>query len=217
MEQLHYTRDELKDLDRIFRLNLVNSVTGIKPANLIGTYSSEYGTNLAIFSSVVHLGSNPPLIGFVVRPGGEVRRHTYENILETRQYTINHVHPSFIENAHYTSIKFDKEVSEFGSCGFSEEYLNGFEPPFVKQSNLKIGMELIEEIPIKLNGTVLIVGQIVHLVIPAVACDEFGHLDLTSTESVGISGLNSYYDFKKLDQFPYARISGLPDFKYPDE
>ncbi len=42
-------------------------MTGIKPANLIGTISKNQVSSLAIFSSVVHLGSNPALLGFVLR------------------------------------------------------------------------------------------------------------------------------------------------------
>ena len=55
-------------MDKISRLNLINSITGVKPSNLIGTKSKDGFSNLAIFSSVVHLGSKPPLIGFITRP-----------------------------------------------------------------------------------------------------------------------------------------------------
>ena len=58
-----YTKKQIKELDRISRLKIINSVSGIKPANLIGTINSKKKTNLAVISSVVHLGSNPPLLG----------------------------------------------------------------------------------------------------------------------------------------------------------
>ena len=54
---------DIKSMSKIFRLNLINSITGIKPANLIGTKSKDNLENLAIFSSVVHLGSNHALLG----------------------------------------------------------------------------------------------------------------------------------------------------------
>ena len=54
---MHLTDADIQKLDRIQRLNIINSVTGIKPANLIGTISNADEPNLAIFSSVVHLGS----------------------------------------------------------------------------------------------------------------------------------------------------------------
>ena len=123
---MHYTEQDISELDRIKRLNLINSISGIKPANLIGTISSEGHTNLAIFSSVVHLGSNPALLGFMLRPHIEVRRHTYDNILYNGEYTINHVTRPMMKKAHYTSAKFDRSISEFEACHLTEEYLFDF-------------------------------------------------------------------------------------------
>ncbi|MDP3360397.1 MAG: flavin reductase [Lutibacter sp.] len=119
---MHFTQNDLKNLDRVKKLNLINSITGIKPANLIGTISPKQETNLAIFSSVMHFGSDPALLGFVLRPAQDVPRHTFENIMENGFYTINHVQTSFIEKAHYTSTKFKKEDSEFEKCKLTEEY-----------------------------------------------------------------------------------------------
>ena len=85
------SRNDINNLDKISRLNLINSITGYKPANLIGTKSLSGDTNLAIFSSMVHLGSNPPLLGFFLRPTEIVPIHTYLNIKEYKYYTINSV------------------------------------------------------------------------------------------------------------------------------
>lgn len=208
----HFSKTDIQNLDRIKRLNLINSITGIKPANLIGTISEAGIPNLAIFSSVIHLGSNPALIGFVMRPAGDVRRHSYENIQFNGTYTINHVHSSFIEQAHYTSAKFEGEVSEFDPCGLTEEYLADFPAPFVKESHLKLGMRFAQAIPIELNGTMLIIGEIEHLIVPTAAMDKDGQLNLMRADDVGISGLNCYYSLEKIGQFPYARVSGVPDF-----
>ena len=64
---MHFNEEEIEDLEKIYRVNLINSCSGYKAANLIGTVS-ENNNNLAIFSSLVHLGSNPPLLGFFLRP-----------------------------------------------------------------------------------------------------------------------------------------------------
>ena len=202
----------ITQLERIYRLNLINSITGIKPANLIGSISASGTTNLAIFSSVVHLGSDPALLGMMLRPVGAIRRDTYENIRETGVYTINHVTPSIIERAHYTSAKFPSEISEFDACDLTEEYLSGFAAPFVAESPIKIGMKFEEEIPIKLNGTSLLVGSI-QLISAPDAANENGHLDLERSQAVGISGLNSYYTLQKKAQFPYAKAKQTPEFR----
>ena len=209
---MYLSKKDILQKERIERLNIINSITGIKPANLIGTKAKQGHSNLAIFSSVVHLGSNPALIGMITRPLGEVPRHTYENIMETGQYTINHVHELITAQAHYTSAKFETGESEFEKCNLTEEYVDGFNAPFVRESRLKMGLGLKEIIPIKLNGTLMVIGEIEHLILPEEAIEPQGHLNLEITDTVGISGLNTYYSLSKLEQYPYARPEELPDF-----
>ena len=210
---LYFDKNALQQLGKVKRLNLVNSITGIKPANLIGTVSPQGKTNLAIFSSVVHLGSNPALIGMVVRPGGEVRRHTYENIKATGCYTINHVHPPLVQAAHYTSAKFAEGESEFTACEFTESYRDGFLAPYVMESSICFGLQLVEELPVKVNGTLLLIGEVQHLYLPPAVLAENGYLDLSATGSVGISGLNTYYQVQKIGSLPYARPGQRPQFE----
>jgi flavin reductase (DIM6/NTAB) family NADH-FMN oxidoreductase RutF len=210
---MRFDHEQITNLERIFRLNIINSVSGIKPANLIGTRSSDGVSNVAIFSSVIHLGSDPALLGMIVRPAGKLPRNTYENIRETGVYTINHITPDIVERAHYTSAKFPKDVSEFETCGLTEEYVDGFKAPFVQECPVKLGMQLEEEIPIVRNDTILLIGSVKLLIAPDDAASHEGHLDLEATEAVGISGLNSYYRLQKFAQFPYARPDELPEFE----
>lgn len=210
---MYFSKADIQNTEKIKRINIINAVTGIKPGNLIGTKSNEYQPNLAIFSSIVHLGSNPGFLGFNLRPSKEVRRHTYENILENGYFTINHIHANFIDKAHYTSAKFDKEISEFEACGLTEEYLFDFSAPFVKESALKIGLKYVESVPIKSTNTVLVIGEIEHLVLPDYSINEKGYINLENLGSIGISGLNCYYELKKINEFPYARVKELPKFQ----
>jgi len=208
---MEYNKADITKLDRVSRLKLINSITGVKPANLIGTADAQGRSNLAIFSSVIHLGSNPAYIGFVSRPRTEEVGHTYDNILATGSYTINHVHPKFIKNAHYTSGKFDKTVSEFKQCGLTEAYISGCTAPFVAESNFKIAMRFIEAIDIPLNGTVMIIGEVEHVILPEDGMVD-GDVNLETSDSVGISGLNSYYRLEKIGHFPYVRVNETPEF-----
>ena len=206
------TKQDLENAKKVFRLNLINSVTGIKPANLIGTKSKDGLTNLGIFSSVIHLGSNPAYLGFIMRPVGDVPRHTYDNILENESYTINSVPTHMVEKAHYTSGKFDLTESEFDHCQIEPEYVEGFQAPFVKESPIKLGMKLQEQVPIKLNGTIMMIGSIEHLIIPDYLVAENGYVDLDEGNVAGISGLNTYYDLKKIGQFPFVRDNQVPEW-----
>lgn len=210
---MHLTKVEISQTEKIKRLNIINSISGVKPANLIGTASNDRKSNLAIFSSVIHLGSDPALLGFILRPKGDQPRHTYQNILETGYYTINQIHGSITAQSHYTAAKFDNDVSEFEKCKLTEEYSHGFHAPFVKESLLKMGMKYLESIPIERNGTTLVIGEIHHLMVLDDAVDSEGYIDYEVLNSAGIVGLNSYYTLKKSATFPYPRTTELPPFK----
>ena len=69
----------LKLPDRV-RVQFINSLSGFKSANLIGTRNKVGQENLSIVSSVTHVGSNPPLLSVIFRPPS-VERHSYENII----------------------------------------------------------------------------------------------------------------------------------------
>ena len=61
---MYLDKTEIQKLNKINRLNLINSITGIKTINLIGTVDKKNVTNLAVFSSIVHISSDPALLGF---------------------------------------------------------------------------------------------------------------------------------------------------------
>ncbi|MEE4287013.1 MAG: flavin reductase [Mariniphaga sp.] len=203
------TKAEIQQMDKIYRLNLINSLAGYKSANLIGTKSNNGITNLSIFSSVIHLGSNPALLGFILRPA-TVPRHTFSNIKETGFYTINHVHKNFVDKAHFTSAKFAEEISEFEACFLTEEYLDHFYAPFLKESRLKMGMKYLEEYEIKANNTILLVGEIQSVYLPEEILKNDGDLNLNLIKDVCISGLNNYHEVTQLAYFNYARPGQKP-------
>lgn len=206
-----FSSGDLQAMDNRFRANLINSSTGYKPANLVGT-NGESGSNLAVFSSAVHIGANPPLIGLIFRPIDESPRHTYENIKSSGCYTINHVHRSFYRNAHFTSARFDRDESEFRGCGLSEEFIDGFPAPFVAESKIKMGVRMVEEIPIRSNKTILIVGSIEVLILPEQSLKASGNIDLESVDDICISGLDTYSAVETIETLPYAKKAMVDDF-----
>ena len=203
---MYFSKQDILNTSRIKRLNLINSITGIKPGNLIGTISEDGHSNLAIFSSVIHLGSNPALIGFITRPDKSVKRDTLENILETNYYTINHIHQDFIEQSHKTSGKFKKDVSEFKMCDLTEDYLFDFPAPFLKESKIKMGLKLENIINIPDNQTKLVIGSIECIQIDDIALEDNGDINLQIINDIGIGGLNNYYKLEKIAHYPYFRV-----------
>jgi flavin reductase (DIM6/NTAB) family NADH-FMN oxidoreductase RutF len=200
-----FTYNDLMQLPSRYRGVLLNKVSGLKSANLIGTKSKEGQTNLAVFNSVVHIGANPPYLGFILRPT-TVERHTYENIKETGVYTINQITTQIHQQAHQTSAKYERGVSEFETTGLTEYVHQDFHAPFVSESQIKIGLRFEEEQYIRCNDTRLVVGKIEHLLLPDdVFIEEDGNIALEQLDSVAIGGLDSYYSIKKLGRYPYAK------------
>ena len=202
---IHFSRTDIDKMDKIFRLNLINSCTGFKSANLLGTKSLNGVSNVAVFSSITHLGSNPPLIGFILRPT-TVPRDTYRNIKDTGVFTVNHIHSDIIEDAHHTSAKYPDEVSEFTKTDLQEEFLGDFSAPFVKDAKIRLGCTFLNEYEIKENDTLLLVSQVDHLY---VADQEIlqtdGWLKLQNADTVTINGLDGYAKTALIDRYPYAR------------
>ena len=202
---MNLNKIEICKLNKIKRINLINSVTGIKPVLLVGTKCRVGITNLGIFSSMVHISSKPPLIGFFVRCNKHIIRNTFDNIINQKVYTLNHIHSSNVKEAHYTSIKFDKDISEFEKCNFTEHYIEDFSAPFVKESEIRFGMRLKEIVDLKSSRSKLLVGEVENIFIKDSFLEEDFTLNLTDSNSVSISGLNHYYTNKKLVTLPYAR------------
>jgi flavin reductase (DIM6/NTAB) family NADH-FMN oxidoreductase RutF len=200
----HISRDEISKMEKVERLNLINSCTGYKSANLIATKSMDGKPNVAIFSSVTHLGSEPALIGFIMRPT-TVPRDTYKNIMETGFFTVNHITVEMIADAHHTSANYELGISEFDKTNLEEEYKNDIEIPFVKGSPVQLYCKYVNEYYIKENDTIHIIASIEKLFFNENLQHEDGWLQIDKGNVVALNGLDGYCLPKLVDRFQYAR------------
>lgn len=201
---LQFNSEDIEKMDHLYRINLINSCSGYKSANLIGTKSLGGLENVAIFSSVTHIGSDPQLLGFFLRPTS-VFRNTYDNIKETGCYTINHVHETIIAEAHHTSAKYPEEISEFDVTKLESEYKNSIQAPFVKNAPVQLLMDYVNEYPIKENGTILVIGKINSLYIQGGLLENDGFINLSKAKIAAINGLDGYAIPKLKTRFDYQR------------
>ena len=204
MDYNYYSSKDLKGMDKRFRVNFINSLSGFKSLNLAGTINlKSKSTNLAPVSSVIHVGANPPLIGMLMRPNS-VPRHTLMNIEDHGYWTLNHVAEEFFEQAHQCSARYSREESEFSKTGLTEEYGN-FPAPYVKESKIKIGLKLAEKIDLKVNGTHLLIGKILEVIIPDETLKTDGFIDIEKAGTITCSGLDSYHSTKIIKRLKYAK------------
>jgi len=203
----HISRDDIEAYDKRYRTQFINSLTGFKSVALIGTQDQNNKTNLAIFSQIIHVGANPPLIGVLFRPH-TVSRHTLENILELKDFTINHIPACHVQSAHHTSARW--EQSEFESCGFTPDYSPIIKAPYVKESNVQIGCSYVERQNIQANDTVLVIAEIKEVRLIDSVVSEDGFIDLETAGSITCSGLDSYHTTNSIGRYSYAKPNEKP-------
>lgn len=202
--QKHLSFDDIMTMEKQKRVHFINSLGGFKSVALIGTVDHVTNENVSVFSSLFHIGANPPLIGLIFRPSPP-ERDTMSNILATGFYTINHINEKIYRQAHQTSARYEAAVSEFELTGLTAEYKNNFFAPFVAESHVQMGVEFKEEIDLNINNTTLIIGEIKEVYVPDDCILEDGFIDLEKANTITCSGLDSYHKTVQLDRLSYAK------------
>lgn len=193
----HFSNIDNRDFTKFF-----NSLSGAKPGYLIGSGEGEF-ENLAIFNSIIHIGANPPLLGFIQRPT-TVDRHTYQNILKSNHFSFNLITEEFFEEAHQTSARYAKGINEFNEVGLTAIHRKGIRCPFVAESPLHITLELHDDLEIKSNKTRLIIGKVISVSIPKTD-ENINGINFQELKSVNVSGLSDYYTLIKVKSLHYAK------------
>ena len=196
--------EKIMDMEQRYRSTLLNSLSGFKNTHLIGTVGLRKDTNLGVFSSIVHVGANPPHLGFIMRPL-TVPRGTYHNIKAKKYFTVNHVNEDILDRAHQTSANYAWRTSEFKECNLTEEYTDRHPAPYVKESKVKLGLEFVEEHHIKANGTLFLVGKVVEAILPEELITEDGYFPAEKAGSLASNGLDAYYRTEMIKRLKYAR------------
>jgi len=208
---MHFDKTTIDTLEQRYRGNLINCLSGFKPAVLVGTKSTEGQTNLAIFSNLLHLGANPALLGLLVRPApAGTERHTWENIVATQHFTVNHVNEAIVPQAHQTSARYPRETSEFSATGLTPEWLADYPAPFVAEATVKLGLRLIDQHHFDINHTTLLIGEVQTIHLPSEILREDGSLDLTQEHAVAACGLDSYHNTGTGCRYRYAKPDAKP-------
>jgi len=202
---MRFNQQKIQAMASRKRALFINSLSGFKSANLLGSCDREGKTNLALMSSTFHIGADPALAGLLFRPH-TVARHSLENILDTGYYTLNHVAYDMVDQAHQTSARYAREDSEFDATGLDAIWLDNFPAPFVKQSRIKTGFSFVEKHELQLNGTIIVIGRIELIDIPSGILQDDGYLDIEKAGSAAISSLDAYHTTSLIKRLPYAKV-----------
>ncbi len=199
-----FTTKDVSAMESRHRARFINSLSGYKSANLIGTKSHQGHENVSIVSSVFHLGADPALVGFISRPN-TTERHTVENIKQTEYYTINAVPLDSVVQAHQTSARYPQHISEFEATKLTPHYSADFYAPYVLESPMRFGVMVREIKHLDINGTDLVIGEIVEIHVEESAIMSDGYIDIESMDIVSVTGLDSYHVSQRLYRLSYAK------------
>jgi len=148
-----------------------------RPILCISTVSSDGIYNIAPLSFGAPCTSEPPTIMFSVttKKGGNqpnqpsnqpgIWKDTLVNILNTKQFVINHVEKNIFNKVYQTSAELDPEVDEFKAVGLTPIESVKVKPPRILESPIQMECELIKAIPLNQNnygGSTVIIGKILH-------------------------------------------------------
>lgn len=194
-------------LPQRYRARLVNSLSGFKSANLVGTADASGRPACCIVSSVVHLGSNPALLGVVFRPPGD-DAHNYHNLSASGAFTLSHITAQIYERAHQTSARYAVDVSEFEAVGLTPHWHGAadarFPAPAVAESPVRMGLTVEEELLLP-NRCRFVIGAVQWVDFDAALQAEDGFLDLAAAGTVTIGGLDAYHTAERLARLSYAK------------
>ena len=167
-----------------------------RPIAFVSTISKDGKNNIAPFSYFNGVCSKPPTIMFApARRGWDGKeKDTLVNIRDNKQFVVNIVSESIVEQMVMCATDFDPNVDEFDISGLNAQTSKKVLPPRLKESKVSFECELnqIVEIGDKNPGSgFIVIGTIVLFHIDD-SIYENGHIRLDKLEPIGRLAGNWY-------------------------
>lgn len=120
---------------------LLTSAIVPRPIALTSSLSQDGVPNLAPFSYFSMISSNPPMLSISFSLSSKRKKDTRENILATKEFTVNMISQSFVEAANITSVE-SSEPDEWVLSGLTMQPSTQVKPARVKESPFSMECEL---------------------------------------------------------------------------
>ena len=178
-----------------------------RPIAFVSTLSKDGIENLAPFSYLNGICSNPPSIMFCpARRGYDgITKDTLNNIRDTEEFAVNIVSEDFVEQMVATATDFDPEVNEFEISGLTPDPCKFIAPPKVKEAKISFECKLNQIIPVGNEGPgggFVVIGTVVLFHIDDDVYDN-GHILLEKLRPIARVAGNNY--IRTTDQFEIIR------------
>ena len=199
---------DISEMNAPLRYNLLISLVTPRPIAFISTLSDKGIPNAAPFSFFNLMGNDPPIVAIGIGKD-ETRKNDLKdsgyNIQKTKEFVINIVNESILEQVNITSVDFPPEVDESEIAGLTKLPSIKVKPPRIAESPANLECRLAGTIEI--GNTRIILGEIIYLHIKKEFLDHENqtiHTDLISP--VGRMNKNGVYT-RTTDLFNLPRLS----------
>jgi flavin reductase (DIM6/NTAB) family NADH-FMN oxidoreductase RutF len=194
----------LDNLDQRDKYRVLTSCIVPRPIAWVTSVSQDGIYNAAPFSYFTGVSIEPPLVLFAVERRHGEKKDTLINIEQTKEFVINIVTASNVEQMNVTSKDFLIEEDEIKIAGLTTISSKLVSPPSIKESPIHMECKLDQIIEVGSSPHSLIIGKVV-----AVTTDEAvikdGRIDMDSLQAVGRMGGKWYtkstnlFELERLD------------------
>lgn len=187
-----------------------------RPIAWVSSLDAAGRRNLAPFSYYQAVCSRPPMIVLSVAWHADgTMKDTLANVLERREFVVNHVGEPLAAAMNASSAPFPHEVSEWEACGVESEPARVVAPPRVAGALACLECRLVHALPLGVGhpgapSSTLLVAEVVHFAVAAdlVRRDARGRLALLDPERLRSVG--------RLGGIAYTRTSERFELARPD-
>jgi len=167
-----------------------------RPIAFASTIDKEGKVNLSPFSFFNVFGANPPILIFSPARRGRDNtvKHSYENVLEVPEVTINIVDYAMVQQMSLASTEYPKGVNEFVKAGLTEIPSEKVKPPRVANAPASFECKVLQVLPTGIEGGAgnLIICEVVLVHIAERVLDANGKVDPFKLDAVARMGGDWY-------------------------
>lgn len=135
----------------------VLTLLNLKPAVIITTVGKDGSINAAPYSWFSIVDYNPPRVLFSTN----MKRDTYRNVLETREFVLNFPSVDLLKQIWITSKHLPYGVSELEKAGLTSFHSEKVKPPRIKECKAHMECRVLWTKPV--GSSCLILGEIISI------------------------------------------------------
>lgn len=172
------------------------SAVAPRPICFASTISAKGEVNLSPYSFFNVFSSNPPVMIFSPARRGRDNtvKHSYENVKEVAEVTINVVNHPMVEQMSLASTEYARGVNEFEKAGFTQVESDLIKPPRVGEAPVSFECRVTEVIELGDGPGAgnLVLAEVLKVHLQEEYLDQDGRLDTRLLDLVGRMG-GSWY------------------------